>query len=77
LTIDSAESPCTIENPPIVSSAAREAEPATTVPSPSGAPTSTMLSPFFPAQLIHASIPAFACSGVALAICARADTGER
>jgi hypothetical protein len=43
------------------------------LPSPSGAPRSTIAPPALPAHAIHASIPALVCSAVALAICSRAD----
>jgi hypothetical protein len=41
-----------------------------------GAPRSTTASPALCAQAIHASMPALACSGVALAICSLAGTEE-
>src|SRR5215469_7423717 len=45
--------------------------------SASGAPMSTMAGPAFCAHCIQASIPAWACSGVPVVICSRADTGAR
>src|SRR6516164_6764568 len=46
-------------------------------PGASGAPRSTTASPAWPAHCIQASMPAFICSGVALAIWSRAEVEDR
>ena len=49
----------------------------TTLLSPSGEPRSVRLLPVRCAHAIHASIPAFICSGVPELICSAAETFDR